>query len=136
MAEEKKEEQEKKCVIYYKKGWVKVWFDQVEARQLKGEKFDRLESCCEVFEGAFLKTGNTKNTSWDISTLFDEKPGLCFLKKGSVLGLFLFGLSVGFCFSCGAKIQLKKSREVMIKDKMKQVKDGYEEKELKEGWGQ
>ena len=123
------ESKTKKCVVYYKKGW------RPDA-QFAGEKFDQLNTCCATFEETFYQTGNTKNTSWDQSNLFDEKPGLNFLKKEGVLNIFFCGKPIQFCPWCSCAVEVQKSREVTVKQKTKEVPDGYEEAVLVEGWDQ
>ncbi|OGN31319.1 MAG: hypothetical protein A3I92_00150 [Candidatus Yanofskybacteria bacterium RIFCSPLOWO2_02_FULL_43_10b] len=102
--------EEKKCLIYYKVGWKSIGF-------CCGERFDRLETCCEMFERMFLSMGNEKNTDWNNSYMFDAKSGLNLLKKDSKVGLFLCGESIKFCPWCGHAIEIKKSREVMLVQK-------------------
>lgn len=122
MSEEKSEEKkaEKKCTIYYKVGWI-------NARMRKGERFDKLDACCKVFNDFFFSTGNRKNCSWNEDTVFDEAPGLNFLFRGGELNVFVCGIKVKFCLSCGCAIEIKKSRDVAVRQKMKEVSDGYEE---------
>ena len=106
--------EEKKCLIYYKIGW--RW-----SQRKFGERFDRLETCCELFKKMFLNTGNPKNTSWDVSNLFDAKPGLNLLKKAGEIGLFLGEEPIRFCPWCGQAIEVQKSREVTVAQKYEET---------------
>lgn len=105
------EEDLRKCLIYYKVGWLAL-----QAR-FGGERFDRLETCCEMFEKMFFNTGNQKNTSWDVSNLLDAKPGLSLLKKDGGIGLFLCGEPIRFCPWSGHAVEVQKSREVTVTQK-------------------
>ena len=116
------EEQAKKCLIYYKVGWI-------TSTAKFGDRFDRIDPCCEMFEKMFLHTGNEKSSSWSISTLFDEKPGLNLLRRAGKVGLFLCGERMGFCPWCGHPLEVQKSREVTVKQKTREMGGGYDYEE-------
>jgi len=130
MPEEQERGRLEKCLVYYKSGWLAP-----EAR-FYGERFDRLETCCEMFEKMFLNTGNQKNTDWGNSYLFDAKPGINFLKQNRIVNIFFCGEPIKFCPWSGHAIEVKKSRDVKIIEKFKLVSDGYKELNLSEGWDQ
>ena len=128
MSEELKDGQsEKKCTIYFKMGWL-------QGKSFRGYRFDRLEACCEVFGKIFSTTGNEKNCSWEVNTLFDEKPGLNLLRRDGEINVFFCGEAIKLCPWSGHAIEVKKSRDVTVQQKMKTVPDGYEEIDLPEGW--
>lgn len=113
--------EEQKCTIFYKVGFT-------PSGNRFGERLDRLESCCDQFKEIFFSTGNEKNSSWETSNLFDEKPGLNLLRKEGEINLFLCGKVISFCPWSGHPVEAKKSREVVVTQKYV-----YEESELPEG---
>ena len=121
------EQKEKRCVIYFKMGWL-------QNGHFFGHRFDRLDTCCEGFEKTFFQTGNPKNPSWNVNTFLDEKPGLSLLLRSGERSLLLGGQKIFSCPWCGQAIEIKKSRDVSVQPKMKEVPDGYEEIDLPEGW--
>ena len=96
-----------------------------------GERFDRLEGCCDKFEYWFVHTGNTKYRSFN-SRYPEERSGINLTTRG-VLSLILrlkdpfYEDWIKFCPFCGAKIVLKCTKSVELKPKTKEVPDGYEE---------
>lgn len=133
--EEKKEEQSsKKCRIYYKVGWMEG------GGYCLLERFDFIDPCCESFLTNFSSTGNTKNTDWNKNNLFEEgHHGLNFSKRGGSFYVLFNKESIQFCPWSGHEIVIQKSKDVLVRPKMKQVPDGKEEVgpyEPKEGWDQ
>ncbi len=117
------ENQEKKCVIYYKRGWV-------SPHLCYGDLFDELRDCCDTFKHKFFSTGNEKRGTWGRSDLFNERPGgLNLVVRGGKPNLLLSGEAINFCPWCAAPIEIKKSKDVTLRDKTKEVPDGVEEVE-------
>lgn len=118
--EEKKEQIKKKCIVYFKTGFLRgVFF---------GERFDSLDSCCAIFEEVFLHTGNDKSTSWDKNTLLNRvETGLNFVKQESKLMVFFCGKPIKFCSWCGQAVDVQERRNVLLERKFKTVPDGYQE---------
>ena len=115
--------QDKKCVVYYKKGWI-------NSRMCYGNQFDKLQECCVTFRNVFGGTGNEKSNVWGKGNLYDSKPGLNFVVRGGELKLLLCGEVVSFCPWCGADIEIKQSKNVTLSHKTKEVPDGLEETEV------
>jgi hypothetical protein len=109
----------KSCVVLYKKGWM--------GGILFGERFDHLQGCCISFGQAFFNTGNQKSGSWGQGNLYDSKPGLNLIVRGGALKLSLCGEDVHFCPWCGSTVEVKKSKDVILKQKTKEVPDGFDE---------
>jgi hypothetical protein len=107
------------CVVYYKKGWL-------DSGTLYGEAFDRLDACCGSFKDTFHRTGNTKSRTFGTGDLYTEGNGLNFVVRGK-LDLFLCGEAVKFCPWCGASVEVKCSRDVTLRQKTREVPDGFEE---------
>jgi hypothetical protein len=115
------ENQEKRCVISYRRGWI-------NSRICYGDLFDELKSCCDTFKNKFFNTGNEKRGTWGRSDLSNERPGgINLVKRGGTLKLLLCGESINFCPWCASAIEIKKSKDVTLKDKTKVVDDGLEE---------
>ena len=112
--------QEKKCIVFYKKGWT-------SGRMYYGNQFDKLQECCVTFRNVFDNTGNEKSNVWGRGNLYDSKPGLNFLVRGGELKLLLCGETVSFCPWCGASIEIRLSKNVTLKDRVKTVRDGFDE---------
>ncbi len=111
----------KNCVIYFKQGWL-------NARMCFGLMFDDLETCCQQFHSSFFGTGNTKQGYWGDNSLYNsETSGINLLIRGSVLKVFLLDCEIYFCPWCSVKIEVKKSKDVTLESKSKQVPDGYRE---------
>ena len=98
-----------------------------------GERFDRLENACEKFEKWFIHTGNTKYRSFNNHS-HEERNGINLTCRGGIsLVLRLADKRsidedhLKFCPFCGSEIELKCTKSVELKNKMKQVTDGYEE---------
>ena len=127
MQEEKPEE--KKCLVYYKVGFLEGKFF--------GERFDGIYPCCAAFEEMFFHTGNEKYKFWDRNTLFEEvKTGVGLVKVDGQLMVVIFGKPIQFCPWSGHAVEVKKLREVKVQKKLKAVPDGYREAEPTEGWDQ
>lgn len=114
--------QDKKCMIYYKKGLLNGWM-------YYGNQFDKLQKCCVMFENIFFGTGNEKSNIWGKGNLYDSKPGFNFVVRGGELKLLLYGESVSFCPWCGSGIEIRLSKNVTLKNRTKTVCDGFEEVE-------
>ena len=112
--------QDKKCMVFYKKGWI-------SGRMCYGDQFDRLQECCVTFKNVFSDTGNEKSSVWGKGNLYDSKPGLNLLVRGGELKLLLCGETVSFCPWCGSGIEIKLSKNVTLKERTKAVRDGFEE---------
>lgn len=114
--------QDKKCVVFYKKGWI-------SGKMCYGCQFDKLQECCVTFKNVFFGTGNEKSNIWGKGNLYDSKFGLNFLIRGGELKLFLCGESVSFCPWCGSNVEIRLSKNVTLKERTKKVRDGFEEVE-------
>ena len=112
---------EKKCVIYYKTGWL-------SSRMCLGETFDSLDHCCITFSRFFFNTGNKKSSEFGTGNAYaTDNTGLNFIKMGGELKLILIGEPINFCPWCGSRIEIKKMKDVTLEPKTKEIPDGYKE---------
>ena len=113
--------QDKKCVVCYKKGWI-------NGRMCYGDQFDELRECCVMFKNIFFNTGNEKSNIWGKGNLYDSKQGgLNFVVLGGRLRLLLCGAFVSFCPWCGASVEVRMTKNVTLKERTKEIRDGFEE---------
>ncbi len=113
--------EERKCVINYKRGWV-------TAMLCYGDAFDGLETCCNDFEQMFFGSGNNKRANFGDSNFFNAGPsGLNLLHRGGELKLLVGEKPIQYCPWCAAEIEIKKSKDVWLTKKLRQVHDGYQE---------
>jgi hypothetical protein len=109
------------CVVLFKTGIL-------ESGHAYGNCFDGLQPCCEAFNTAFYNTGNEKRTDWKGDLYYAAQPGLNLLIRGGNLELHLAGGDpVRCCPWCGAGIEIRHSRQVVLKRKTKVVDCGLEE---------
>lgn len=94
--------------------------------------FDDIESCCDEFKNWFLDTGNRKRTSFDLAR-DAEKDGFNLTIRGCQDVVVIKTISparedrLRYCPFCGAEIEIKVTKVVELRDKFKEVRDGYEE---------
>ena len=120
--------EKKKCVIGYKTG-------VTDFGHVYGVLFSKLDECCKEFERWFNETGNAKVTDFSHmgAAPYNERNGVNFVTRGGDLQIELRvtnPLKIGtmrFCPWCGAEIEIKEILVVTLKQKQKQVADGYEE---------
>jgi hypothetical protein len=116
--------QPRKCVIGYITG--------ILGSIRYGERFDSLTPCCDEFKRWFVNTGNQKPGSFNI-TRGDDDDGLNFGTRGGELRLYLRAKGhesvVNYCHSCGARVEIVKIKTVGLREKKREVSDGYEEVE-------
>jgi len=81
-----------------------------------------------MFKNIFFNTGNEKSSIWGKGNLYDSKPnGLNFVVNGGKLRLLLWGAFVHFCPWCGASVEIRMTKNVTLKERTKEVRDGFEE---------
>ncbi len=94
-----------------------------------GNRFDKLTECCTEFGRWWNNTGNTKCTSFN--AMCEDKDGFNFATRGGELKLCLrMGGNEGeikSCPFCGAKVEVIQTKMVQLKERLKQVPDGFDE---------
>jgi hypothetical protein len=100
-------------------------------RGIFGEFFHKLVPCCDQFDTFFTHTGNAKTNDVN-KAQGEEVPGLNLVHRGGVFKLFLRGSlnheeEVKFCPFCGTEVKIIKVLSVILKKRIREVEDGYEE---------
>src|SRR3989344_4726874 len=100
---------DKKCLVGYTHAFTSFG-------QSFGERFDRLEPCCDKFQTWFLTTGNDKFRSFN-SRSPEERAGINLVRRGGIsLILRLTNPTMEnelkFCPFCGASTELKCTKSV------------------------
>lgn len=127
-----KEKKKKICVVGYKTGIIK------DSGFIYGEIFDELNECCDPFKKWFFSTGNKKVSDfYNSSDGWDTKDGINFVQTGQEFKVELHQYDkdysncdsdqIHFCLFCGAKIEIRKTCDVILTPRFKKVQDGYKE---------
>lgn len=99
-----------------------------------GDRFDKLSECCLHFGRWFNNTGNIKCTSFN-KRRNGDKDGFNFAARGGELKLCLrIGGNEGeirFCPFCGAKVEVTQTKIIHLKERSKQVPDGFDETDVR-----
>lgn len=118
---------DKKCIVGFKTAIMEG------SGHIYGYVFDKLEPCCDKFNWLFYDTGQYKLTHFNSRT--EEREGLNLVTRGGMLILVLrivgviiiYEEQVASCPFCGVKIEVKRTKGVVLKPRTKQVPDGYDE---------
>lgn len=118
----------KKCAVGYKTAHME------NSRFQWGGTFDKLDSCCVEFRKAFFSGGNQKHDRWENPCVYDSgNAGINFVTRGELV-LLLGDIPMKYCPFCSAPIEIRCTKEVLLKERLKIVPDGYIEcDQLKKG---
>jgi hypothetical protein len=118
-----------KCLIGYKRGIID------KSTLVIGDIFDKIVPCCDKFNRWFDSTGPRKRVTFNQPAPQDMNGLNLAMRGGSLKLIFRLELSLRilmtdemkFCPFCGAEIEVKCTKSVTLKEKTKEIFDGYDE---------